>query len=655
MNRITKYQLCVIVFFVLNKLSFPQSDSLDIYNLDFSQLSKLKITSTSKSPQNLGEVPSTIFVITATEIKEKGYFTLEEALSDLPGFQFRNILGINSYVFQRGIPSQNNLILLLIDGIQVNELNSGGFYGGGQYNLSNVERIEVIYGPASVAYGTNAISGIINIITKSAEEKQLAMNSLIGTFNTVATDIGFGCITKKKNFGIRVSGMYKQTDKADLRGKAGDYNWTDLMENYENDYSFDLKIQAKNFTLGTNCLQKQSSVATSYKSMGTIYIDHGSFWNIRFLNNYLKYNKKINDQLTFSSALYNRNATVLDNTVLVVDTAQIGNYRPSNLTGLENVINYNSNKFIAVTVGITLEYEQLAQIFSETYSSSPDVRPPTPEKPAMENNYLASFFLEPRLTLLKNLYLSGGFRFDQSSIYDQVLTPHAGLIYNFHDQIFRFSYAEAFRAPKPWDYNDGIGNNSLLPEKMRSLEAAMTFSLFNNYKLDFIGYRNRLDNAIIKQFIDEGYRWVNDGEINTEGIEIYFRYLSKKLTSSINYTFNQSYNENDEFVPEISKHSGNASATYHFSNHIKINLRANYIGERKNPKMIESTHSNYVDPCLIFYGTLSLLNYKGFTVQFIVKNILNKEYYHTSNREPDRYRQPQRTIMVSVGYTMNTK
>jgi len=654
-NRITKYQLCVIVFFVLNKLSFPQSDSLDIYNLDFSQLSKLKITSTSKSPQNLGEVPSTIFVITATEIKEKGYFTLEEALSDLPGFQFRNILGINSYVFQRGIPSQNNLILLLIDGIQVNELNSGGFYGGGQYNLSNVERIEVIYGPASVAYGTNAISGIINIITKSAEEKQLAMNSLIGTFNTVATDIGFGCITKKKNFGIRVSGMYKQTDKADLRGKAGDYNWTDLMENYENDYSFDLKIQAKNFTLGTNCLQKQSSVATSYKSMGTIYIDHGSFWNIRFLNNYLKYNKKINDQLTFSSALYNRNATVLDNTVLVVDTAQIGNYRPSNLTGLENVINYNSNKFIAVTVGITLEYEQLAQIFSETYSSSPDVRPPTPEKPAMENNYLASFFLEPRLTLLKNLYLSGGFRFDQSSIYDQVLTPHAGLIYNFHDQIFRFSYAEAFRAPKPWDYNDGIGNNSLLPEKMRSLEAAMTFSLFNNYKLDFIGYRNRLDNAIIKQFIDEGYRWVNDGEINTEGIEIYFRYLSKKLTSSINYTFNQSYNENDEFVPEISKHSGNASATYHFSNHIKINLRANYIGERKNPKMIESTHSNYVDPCLIFYGTLSLLNYKGFTVQFIVKNILNKEYYHTSNKEPDRYRQPQRTIMVSVGYTMNTK
>jgi outer membrane receptor for ferrienterochelin and colicin len=190
---------------------------------------------------------------------------------------------------------------------------------------------------------------------------------------------------------------------------------------------------------------------------------------------------------------------------------------------------------------------------------------------------------------------------------------------------------------------------------MRSLEAAMTFSFFDQYHIDFIGYKNKLDNAIHKQAVDERYRWVNDGEINTEGIEIYFRFSSKKLTSSINYTFNQSYDENDEFVPEISKHTGNVSATYHFSNHIKINFRANYIGERENPQIIASDNGSTIDPCLVFHGALSLLNYKGFTLQFIVKNLLNKEYYHTSNREPDRYRQPQRTVMVSVGYTLNTK
>ena len=143
-----------------------QSDSVNLYDLDLYQLSKLKITSASKVVENKNEISTWVNIITAAEIKRNGYFTLEEALSTLPGFQFRNIQGINSYIFQRGIPNQNNLTLVLIDGIQINELNSGGFYAGGQYNLSNVERIEVMYGPSSVAYGTNAVSGIINIITK---------------------------------------------------------------------------------------------------------------------------------------------------------------------------------------------------------------------------------------------------------------------------------------------------------------------------------------------------------------------------------------------------------------------------------------------------------------------------------------------------------
>lgn len=655
-NKIIIYKLCIIILIFINRLSFTQTDSLDIYDFDFDQLSKLQITSASKAPQNIGEVPSTIFVIRAAEIKEKGYFTLEEALSDLSGFQFRNMVGLNSYVFQRGIPSQNNLILVLIDGIQVNELNSGGFYGGGQYNLSNVDRIEIIYGPASVAYGTNAISGIINIVTNSEKENQFNINTLVGTFNTINTDFSCGYFNEKKNLGIWASGMYKQSDKADLKGKAGDNNWTDLLENYENDYSFDLKIQANDFIFGTNYLHKQSSAATYSKSVSTIYLDHGTYWNIRFINNYIKYNKEFSEQFTLSSTLYNRNATVLNNSVLfITDTAQIGYYRPNNLTGFENIVSYNATHFLSFIGGLILEYEQLAKKYSKTFSNSPDLRPPTPEKPAMEKNYLMSIFIESRITPLKNLYLSGGFRFDQSSIYDQVLTPRAGIVYDFYNQKIRFSYAEAFRAPKPWDYNDGIGNNSLLPEKMKSLEAAITFSLFDNYKLDLIGYRNKLDNAINKEVINDSYRWINKGEVNTEGIEVYLRYSSKKIKSSVNYTFNQSYDENNDFIPEISKHSGNVSATYIINDHIKVNIRANYVGKRENPQIITSNSSKYVDPYLVFHGTLSVLNYKNYNFQLIVKNIFNKEYYHTSNRPPERYRQPQRTVMLSIGYIINNK
>jgi len=641
----------VLFFFISINESYSQNDSIDIYDLNLTQLSKLKITSASKVAQNINEVPSTVFVITGEQIKENGYFTLEEALSELPGFQFRNINGINSYVFQRGIPNQNNLTLLLIDGVQINELNSGGFYAGGQFNLSNIERIEVIYGPSSLVYGTNAVSGIINIITKNPTEKKINLNALAGNFNTFNVDLNSSYVNKKNTFGVSVSGMYKTTDKANLKGFAGDNNWTNKMDNFENDYVFDLKINARDFVLGTNYIYKETSTATSEKSVGTIYRDYGTTWNIQFVNSYLKYNKKLNQKLTFTSQLYNRNATVLDNTIYsVLDTAQVGYYRPNNLTGFENILDYTGNEFGLFSGGLTFEYEQLSEKSSLSYSNSEDQKPPKPEKPKMVTNYLASIFVEPRFTLFKNLFLSTGARFDQSSIYDQVLTPRIGISYNYKKQLFRLSYVEAYRAPKPWDYTDGLGNSSLLPEKMKSLEAAFTFSLFDNYKIDIIGYKNDLDNAITKEIINDDYRWVNSGEIKTDGIEIYLRYVSSKLKTSLNYTFNQSYNEVGEFVPEISKHTGNASITYYLNQYIRINLRANYIGKRENPKLITSTNSYDIDPCLIFHGAMSLVNYKGFTVQLIAKNILNTEYYHTSNRDPDRYRQAQRTIMFTVGY-----
>jgi outer membrane receptor for ferrienterochelin and colicins len=655
--RHNKYFRCLFILSLLISVSnqtFAQSDSVDIYNLDLQQLLEVKITSVNKVEQNVIEIPSTIHIITAAEILERGYRTFDEALSDLPGFQFRDIIGFNSYIFQRGIPNQNNLTLVLIDGIQINELNSGGFYGGGQYNLSNVERIEVVYGPASVVYGTNAVSGIINIVTKNTRENKAELNASIGSFNASDGSFGYSYTDEKRTFGILASGMYRKTSKADLKGRAGDYNWTDLMDNFENDYSFDLKVQIGDFLLGTNYINKQASTATWMKSIGTIYRDYGTCWNIQFINSYVRYNKRISEEFTLSSVLYYRNTTVLDNTIYyVVDTAQIGCYRPNDLIGVENVLNYNASSILSITGGLVLEYERLSNGFSYSYSDSPEHNPSAPSSPQTINNNLVSVFIEPRLNILKNLYLSGGLRFDQSSVYDQVFTPRAGINYHFQDYILRFSYSEAFRAPKPWDYSDGLGNSSLLPEKMKSIETAVTLSLTKDLKIDLIGYKNVLDHAITKEVTTEGYKWINSGEINTDGIEVFLRYFIKNWKLSANYTFNQSYNEVDAFVPEISKHSGNAGITYSFAKYFKINMRANYAGERQNPKIIGSTNSTHIDPYLIFHCTLSMVNYEGFNIQLSAKNLFDNEYYHTSNRPPDRYRQPQRTLILTIGYALN--
>jgi len=644
--------LCVFVLSSHNVLS--QTDTADIYDLDLTQLSKLKITSASKSEQLINEIPSTIYIITAAEIKERGYFTLDEALADLPGFQFRNTLGLNSYVFQRGIPNQNNLTLVLIDGVQINELNSGGFYGGAQYNLANVERIEVIYGPASVVYGTNAVSGIINIITKDSRDPSIGVNTLLGNFYTCAGDVSYSYTNKKETFGLRLSGMFKRSEKADLKRAEGDNNWTSQMDNVENDYSFDVKIQFKNFTLGTNYQLKQPTLATNTKAVGTIYRDYGTIWNMQFINSYVKYEKKLSNKLSLSSILYNRNATVLNNSVYsVVDTAQVGYYRPNNLIGTEHILNYKPKDFFTLTSGLVFDFEQLSQTASYSFSDSPENKPPRPPRPPALNNYLLSVFAEPTFILFKKLYVSAGLRFDQSSIYNQVLTPRVGLIYHFRKHFVRLSYAEAFRAPKPWDYYDGAGNNSLQPEKMKSLELGFTFSIIDKIKINLVAYRNMLDNAINKEYLVNTYRWVNSGLMSTYGSELFLRLDFGKIEGTANYTFTYTTNESGVFVPEISMHSGNASVTYSFNKYFKFNLKANYYGRRKNPQFITATNSYYLKPYVLVDATLSMLNYKGINVQIMVKNLLDSKYYHPSNKDPERYRQPQFTFLFSVGYSLD--
>lgn len=643
-----------LVTICFTKSLLAQGELNEIYEYDLSQLSKLKIVSATKVEQNLSEVPSSVFVISKEQIAENGYLTIDEILSDLPGFQFRNPLGFNSYIFQRGVPNQNNYTLVLIDGVQVNELNSGGFYAGGLYNLSNVERIEVIQGPSSVAYGTNAISGIINIITKNPVQNETELGALAGSFSTYNGDFCTSFLNSDKTIGVSISGMAKTSEKANLKGEEGDNNWTSQMENFENDFAFDLKVTAKSFVLGTNLLQKQSSTTTFNRSIGSIYRDHGTLWNIRFVNSYLKYNKPITEKFSLNFTLYNRNSTVLPNTIrFVTDTAQIGYYRPNNLTGLENIAVYRASDRFSLVSGFTLEYERLAERYSISISDSPDMKPEKPEEPTMLNNYLVSIFIQPQILLAKNLFLTGGVRFDQSSVYSQILTPRVGISYNYKSIKSRISFADAFRAPKPWDYTDGLGNEYLNPERMKSFEGATSISFNSYFVFEFIAYRNFLSEALTIEYLPNGYRWANRGKVQTDGLEIIFYQKIEKIKSQVSYTFNNSVDEFGNEVPEISKHSATASATYTLNQHFKFNLRANYYSKRLNPNFITSTNSWYIKPYMVLHGAISMIKINGFAAQLAVKNILDSEYYHTSNRDPDRYRQPQRTILLSLNYTFN--
>lgn len=658
MNKQPFYLSFLISFWVFSQQPglFAQQKELDeLLDLSLAELTRIQIVTASKVPQKISEVPATVRVVTEEQIRNRGYLTLEEALSDLPGMQFRNINGYNSYVFMRGVPSQNNLILLLIDGVQVNELNSGGFYGGAQYNLSNVERIEIVYGPASALYGTNAISGIINVITKNPDKHAgFDLRALYGTFNTANADLGYGYWNDKKRLGFRISGRIHTTEKADLAGEAGDNNWTGDLDNFENDYAADAKLRWRTITFGLNYLNKQASAATYKKSTGSIYRDNGTLWNVRFINAYLKHAVPLSEKTGISSRIYYRNATVLNNSVLVAtDTAQIGYYRPNDLLGLEGLVNHSSWKRMNLVAGIVCETENLAQGYANTVSAGPAIKPPAPPKPEMKRNTLYSFYGQFRYTPFQPVECYAGARFDNSSVYDRVLTPRAGLVFNRNRLTAKLLYTEAFRAPKPWDYTDGVGNTELESEEMRSLEWAAGYTLTPFVRLDASVYRNVLTNLFVKEPLPGGsWRWINHGESNTTGFEWSLKYRKQTIQSTVNYSWNRSTDENGMRIPEISEHQFNLGLQYAFSSKLKCSIRGNYIGKRKNPTVIAATGSEFVDAAFIVHSTWTCALSSRFDIQLTVKNLFDAEYHHTSNLPPDRYRQPQRTLLLQAGYHM---
>lgn len=650
-----KYLFLLFALLILNsKITAQESEIEKLIKLDIEELTDLKIISATKTINKISEVPAVVKVITSETIKQNGYLTLEEALADLPGFQFRNILGFNSYVFQRGIANQNNLALLLVDGIEINEQNSGGFYAGGQFNLDDVEQIEIVYGPASALYGTNAISGIINVITKEPEGKnKIDAAAAAGNFKTYNGSVSYNYYDNESKTGIRISGMYKTTEKANLAGAEGDFNWTDEMENFEDDYSLNVKGVYKDFKLGLLYQNKKASRTTNYKTIGAEFLDRNTLWDISFINAYLRHDYNFSDNLDLLSTVSYRNSTVNDNTVaFITNNSQTGFYRPSYSFVGETMLSYSPSTELKINGGILFKNESLAEDFSVSVSQSQNQKPVAPPEPVINNNNLISIYALAKVSLTVSINLFAGARYDHSTYYGNVFTPRMSLVFNKDKVTIKALYSEAFRAPKPWDYKSGIGNPDLKSEEIKSFELYGNYYLSDEFQFDISFYKNQLAGLLTQEIIGNSFKPINKGEVETKGIESSVHYQNGNLKSYVNYTYNYSVDDNGAVLPEIAKHSINAGVSISLTEDFDFSLRGNYIGERDNPKIISTIGSNKIKEAVLFNSSLIYKGFQNLVLNFTIKNIFDTVYYHPSNRPPDRYRQPQRSILFQIYYSL---
>ena len=172
-----KVKLLLLTLFYLTSLWLQAQEesvqkSANLSELSLEDLMNIKVVTASGSEQTVSEAPSTMMVITAQQITERGYEQLDDVLRDIPGVDLVHAYGqAPTFITFRGMyGDENKRMLIMIDGIVENSLMGGYEMAGPAYSLHNVERVEIIWGPASALYGANAFSAVVNMITKKGAE-----------------------------------------------------------------------------------------------------------------------------------------------------------------------------------------------------------------------------------------------------------------------------------------------------------------------------------------------------------------------------------------------------------------------------------------------------------------------------------------------------
>jgi iron complex outermembrane receptor protein len=144
----------------------------NLADLSLEQLTSIQVTSVGKRPQRLADVSATVFVISAEDIRRSGATSLPEVLRLAPNLQVARADANQYAITARGFNSVlANKMLVLLDGRTVySPLFSGVFWEAQEVMLEDIERIEVLSGPGGTLYGSNAVNGVINIISRSADD-----------------------------------------------------------------------------------------------------------------------------------------------------------------------------------------------------------------------------------------------------------------------------------------------------------------------------------------------------------------------------------------------------------------------------------------------------------------------------------------------------
>lgn len=544
----------------------------------------------------LSIMSSSTYIISNDDIKNSGAVFLSDILKTVPGMyvSMSGGPGQATQIYMRGAKPQHTLILL--DGVRLNgQLDLNG-YDISNLDISNVKQIEIIKSPHSALYGSDAMAGIINIITRdNFDDNKTFFNTEVGSYETTRTTLG----TNGKKGSLNYSTIFNHYSSA---------GFSALNDNVEKD-GFD------NTTIGLYLKNNFSS--GNYLKINALYseaaTDYDDFY-YRSSHNDFNYEKEkvvlsgIYESKWLDGIIINQLSGSFFQLNRYEFFGSVANYDAKTYTAeFNNIININpKNKLI---VGYSVNEDNYS--FSE-YGSSTDGK--------LHNSAL---YLSYQKITDNSFNINLSVRGDDHSKFNGAGTYQAGLSKMFLSNQIKLlgSIGTGFKAPSSYQL---VYNDSLDPEYSKVYEigiekyfnqqkGSISLTYFNNKYDDLIGW-----NPLIGSFGN----YDNILKARSKGAEIEFKnYINNRHLFSINYTYLD--NDSDERAFEIRRpwHNIQSSLNIKASDRLNLNFLAGYTGKRLDTNIVLNDY-------YLFHVNASYLISDRQELYIRVENIFDEDYFY---------------------------
>ena len=561
------------------------------------------------SEDNFG---SSIFILDSEEIRLRGIRSAIDAISFSPGVTTKkngSFGGVGS-VRIRGASSSQTLVL--IDGIPVNDASSpGGGYNFEYLDTSNIDRIEVLRGSQSTLWGSDAIGGVVNIYTKSAEKNSINLLSEIGSFGLRKINSELGIASNSSKFLFLV-------DDTSLDGisKADKKDGNVEKDGFEtNSYSFKGDIDLNNIQIKGLLSYIKSDV--EYDSFGFVTgVQDGDERSIteEFIGNLtIKFNlfdDKLVNTFSVNQSDISRDYFTNDNLTFGAD-------------GERKLYRYQGNigfgGFNKIAFG--LEKEESSVNFDKLS--------------------IDSYFFLYQFQPIKDLVISAGIRNDDNKGFNSKTTRKISAAYRvFENLSIKTSWGEGFKVPTIFQTTffccgAESANTNIRPEESTSYDLGFDFSLKDKFSFSLVYFKKDINDQINFSFGLGGYE--NIDFVESDGFEVSVNSeITEEINLYLNYSYIDSIDGRGQRLINIPKDSGELALTYNSSFNLSGSLTMKYNGSEI------STYGN-LDSWLradinLFY---KLNNFSE--VYFRVENLLDKNYQQVFG-----YGTPDRSGLIGV-------